>query len=47
MSLVYALVARDGTILAEYTDSSGNFTTVRGEGGLTGTVDVFFCFCGR
>eukprot|EP00040_Diaphanoeca_grandis_P033850 m.208287 g.208287 ORF g.208287 m.208287 type:complete len:217 (-) comp33002_c14_seq3:92-742(-) len=28
MSLVYALVARGSTILAEYTDSSGNFTTV-------------------
>eukprot|EP00041_Stephanoeca_diplocostata_P005205 m.57969 g.57969 ORF g.57969 m.57969 type:complete len:217 (+) comp15633_c0_seq1:121-771(+) len=28
MSLVYALVARGSTILAEFTDSSGNFTTV-------------------
>lgn len=28
MALVYALVARGTTILAEYTDSSGNFTTV-------------------
>ncbi len=28
MSLVYALVARGNKILAEYTDSSGNFTTV-------------------
>lgn len=28
MSLIYALVARGNTILAEFTDSSGNFTTV-------------------
>eukprot|EP00047_Mylnosiga_fluctuans_P001547 m.220835 g.220835 ORF g.220835 m.220835 type:complete len:215 (-) comp10468_c0_seq1:4739-5383(-) len=28
MSLVYALVARGNKILAEFTDSSGNFTTV-------------------
>eukprot|EP00043_Microstomoeca_roanoka_P000942 m.30084 g.30084 ORF g.30084 m.30084 type:complete len:246 (-) comp10576_c0_seq1:542-1279(-) len=28
MSLIYALVARDNQILAEYTESSGNFTTV-------------------
>lgn len=27
-ALVYALVARGGTILAEFTDSTGNFTTV-------------------
>lgn len=28
MSLIYALVARGNTILAEFTGSSGNFTTV-------------------
>ncbi|CAO3569512.1 unnamed protein product [Mortierella alpina] len=28
MSIIYALVARGGLILAEYTNSSGNFTTV-------------------
>lgn len=28
MSLIYSLVARNDTILAEFTDSSGNFTTV-------------------
>eukprot|EP00730_Choanoeca_flexa_P008321 TRINITY_DN12475_c0_g9_i3.p1 TRINITY_DN12475_c0_g9~~TRINITY_DN12475_c0_g9_i3.p1 ORF type:complete len:186 (+),score=14.77 TRINITY_DN12475_c0_g9_i3:41-559(+) len=28
MALIYSLVARGNTILAEYTDSSGNFTTV-------------------
>jgi vesicle-associated membrane protein 7 len=28
MALVYALVARGNKILAEHTDSSGNFTTV-------------------
>eukprot|EP00037_Helgoeca_nana_P038233 m.19492 g.19492 ORF g.19492 m.19492 type:complete len:218 (-) comp9972_c0_seq1:180-833(-) len=28
MSLIYALIARGNTILAEFTDSSGNFTTV-------------------
>ncbi len=28
MSLIYALIARAGTILAEYSDSTGNFTTV-------------------
>ena len=28
MALVYALVARGNNILAEFTDSSGNFTTV-------------------
>eukprot|EP01147_Barroeca_monosierra_P000390 gene390-3736_t len=28
MSIIYSLVARDNQILAEYTESSGNFTTV-------------------
>ncbi|KAG0248233.1 Vesicle-associated membrane protein, partial [Actinomortierella ambigua] len=28
MSIIYALVARGSIILAEYTNSSGNFTTV-------------------
>eukprot|EP00045_Choanoeca_perplexa_P003753 m.33231 g.33231 ORF g.33231 m.33231 type:complete len:239 (-) comp12211_c0_seq1:1057-1773(-) len=28
MALIYSLVARGNTILAEYTDNSGNFTTV-------------------
>lgn len=28
MALIYALVARGNTILAEYTENSGNFTTV-------------------
>jgi len=28
MSIIYALVARESTVLAEYTDKTGNFTTV-------------------
>jgi hypothetical protein len=28
MSIIYSLVARGSTILAEFTDSSGNFTTI-------------------
>jgi altronate dehydratase len=26
--LIYSLVARGGTVLAEYTESTGNFTTI-------------------
>jgi hypothetical protein len=29
MSIVYALIARKKCVLAEYTDKSGNFPTVR------------------